>query len=110
MNERQDNIAPLGVRYTGLAGGMKYDAEKRRLTFTLVTNDRAHLWQDFMIEWNPEDGVGEVHILRNDLQEEPYWEAANPDPHFMPEPTNGTTEEIEKLLPQAEWIHKHLIF
>lgn len=100
------HIAPPLSRFRGLASGMKYDPVKHRLTFTLVTYDQSALWQDFRITWT--DGLAELEVLRLDAIEKiPVW--VDYDTCDLAEPTCAkATDELDDLLPQAEWINANL--
>lgn len=104
--ENCGHIAPALSRFRGLASGMKYDPVKHRLTFTLVTYDQSALWQDFRITWT--DGLAELEVLRLDAIEKiPVW--VDYDTCDLAEPTSAEpTDNLDDLLPQAEWINANL--
>lgn len=105
--ENVGHIAPPLSRFRGLAGGMKYDPAKHRLTFRLVTFDQSALWQDFRMTWI-EEGLAEIEVLRLDAAEKiPVW--VEWDTVSLAEPTSTkATDNLDDLLPQAEWINANM--
>ena len=105
--ENIGHIAPPLSRFRGLAGGMKYDPANRRLTFRLVTFDPSALWQDFRMTWIEKD-LAEIEVLRLDAVEKiPVW--VEWDTVNLAEPTSAeVTDNLDDLLPQAEWINANM--
>lgn len=105
--ENIGHIAPPLSRFRGLAGGMEYDPAKHRLTFRMTTFDQSALWQDFRMTWSEKD-LAEIEVLRLDAVEKiPVW--VEWDTVNLAEPTSAeVTDNIDDLLPQAEWINANM--